>query len=287
MEARVHAAIEFGRYLDPLGNERWVTIPVGVAPAVVERQISFRMMHNCGNPIELKKGTKAKASSPSPIQEIKFCPNCGVEVTEVVRGYEYQKDQFITFTEEELAATKPNTGKTIRIEKFVPRNSVTPLMASDHHLLIPDQLLPDEYGVFYQALAETKLAAFGTQALWRKEHRCVIYAEQGFASGGVLMMTSLHPSEDFNDPDFASPVPKAQEKKVMKEVITGLVGDLSRDDLVSMQRVKLNALVAAKLAGQDLPTWDSESVTEHRDLMSSLRDAIAAKTPKPKRKAAK
>lgn len=270
MKSSVNAMISFGL----------VNIPVGVAGTTTEtKNISFKNMHECGS--ALKVETTGKAGTAGTIKQHLFCEKCGVQVDQVVKGLEYASGQFITFSEGELEAIKPPAGKVITLNKFVPRNDVTTLMVEKSYFLIPNPNVPSGYGLLYQSLAETKMAGVGVQSLWGKEHPCAIYADQSF-EGGVMIMQLLRLHEDMVKPDFSAPIPDAKAKTLAKALITANKGVLTDEDLVSSQRIRLNELVAAKLAGVDLPAAAEETEKAvSGDLMEALRQSIAAKPKAP------
>lgn len=267
-------------------NLGWGSVPVGVASATSEKnQISFTTLHECGTAVEpapIKKGSAKNTSQPPPengvkvaaIQKTTFCPSCGEVVEDTVKGYATSPGKFVIVTDEELDAIKPPDTKEIAIAKFVPRNEVTSIMVEKNYFLLPNPHAASAYGVLYQALAEAKVAAIGSQWLWqRKQHPCAVYADQSY-SGGVLMMQVLREANTFVTPDFEAPIPPKADKKLLKDMILGQVSSLAEEDLVSPQQTRLSALVEAKLTGKDVPVITTPKAVP--DLMESLRASIAA-----------
>lgn len=251
-------------------------IPVGVAGATTEtNEIQFKNMHACGTPTTIKKPVGQKVENPPPkiasrvaaIQTKAFCPACKVEVDEIVKGFEYAKALFLTFTEKELATIKPDELKVIQLNKFVPKPTVTPLMVNKSYFLVPNPNVPASYGQLYAVLAEGKLIGIGTMNLWGKEQPCAVYADQSFEGHSVLMMQLLHLQEDRITPDYTAPIPDAAGKKVMKELVTALVGTIEPEDLQSAQRARLNKLVAQKLLDLEKP----EPVEELTEVLKPSR----------------
>lgn len=237
-------------------------IPVGVAGATTEsNEIKFNNLHDCGTPVGLKKapGGIAQTAPPkttvrvSAIQQKTFCPTCNVDVETIVKGFEYAKGQFVTFTEEDFETIKPDELKVIQLSKFVPRTTVTPLMVAKSYFLTPNTNVPESYGQLYAVLAEQKLTGIGTMNLWGKEAPCAVYADQSFEGHSVLMMQLLHLQEDRVTPNFTAPIPDTAAKKAMKELVTELTGTIDDSDLVSAQRVRVNKLVAEKLHALQQP----------------------------------
>lgn len=280
MKPQLNAEIRFGAVAKP------IRVPVGIATSVTEtKEISFRKVHDCGTPVtapakvgEEVKAPKTNGKSATAVKQQEFCPSCNVLVETTTNGFEYAKGEFVTFTDEEVAQAKGGRDSLLTIEKFVPRNTISPLVMDTHHYLIPNATVQNGYATLYQALAKTKAAGFGTHSLWGKQKPFVIYAETGFTKG-VLMLMSLHLWEDMVPPDFASPIPVKEEAALAQTIITKGMGTLLPSDLKSAQRARVEAMVNAKTKGIALPplkTDDGVEPEEGGDLLEALQKTLAA-----------
>src|SRR5579863_9872242 len=91
-----------------------VTIPIRLSPAARSERISFNQLHSvCHTRIKM------------PL----FCPTCNrmVERNEIEKGYEYEKDQYLLFTEAELEEAEPESARTMEILEFVKVSEIDPL----------------------------------------------------------------------------------------------------------------------------------------------------------------
>lgn len=262
MKAQINSLLVFGH------DDARITVPVGIASAVSEaNEISFKVLHEkCRTPVsmktvanEAKKNGTAKGASqvtppvktPAPMA-LAWCETCEVEATETVRGFEFTKEQYVVFTDTEIDQAKGQRDPVIRLTKFVKRDEILPTWINKHYFLIPNAHVNEAYGVLYQALAETKTMGIGKQSLWGKESPCAIYANQDYEHG-VLMMVLLHCREDLVEPDFSSPIPKKESKKLTKDLIAASIASLTSVDLSSTSRQRMNSLVEAKINGIELP----------------------------------
>lgn len=275
MKSLVGATVRFGL----------ITIPVGIGSTVAKsNEPGFVKLHTCKTPVEVKKPA-AKSSKPTgagpggtvvKIQQKDYCPACGVEADEVVRGYEYAKGQYAVFTDDELEAIKPPDTKEIVISKFVPRNQLLAPMASEHYFLIPGDVGKHAYSILYRAMSRSKLVALGSEWLFqRKEHPCAVVA-----INGLLMLQVLHVADDLVEPDFAAEVlgsdKHTREEIEFAEALIGtMTGELNLDDLVSGQRKRKEALIAARIEEVALPVFTNEELPVPDDLMEALRASIA------------
>lgn len=101
-----------------------VNIPVGMYPATKENQVSFHLLHkkDCGR-----------------IKNQRVCTECGevLDYDELVKGFEYEKGEYVTLTEEDLKKVKPEATETITICGFVELNDIDPVYFDNPYYLIP------------------------------------------------------------------------------------------------------------------------------------------------------
>src|SRR5213593_4447453 len=103
-----------------------VSIPVRMYTAASAGGVSFNLLHaKCGN----------------RIRQQQMCPVCNevLDRSALVRGYEFAKDQYVRFTEEELEAFEEENSKMIEIEEFVPLKHVDPIYFEKTYYLGPDK----------------------------------------------------------------------------------------------------------------------------------------------------
>ena len=82
--------------------------------------------------------------------------------TEVVKGYEYDRGQFVTFTPDELKALEPESTGTIDLSTFVPRADVDPLYFNTPYYVYPDgRIAVEAFQVLNVAMTEAGLAGIG------------------------------------------------------------------------------------------------------------------------------
>lgn len=249
MRSSVNAMLSFGI----------VNVPVGVAPAVSDKEAKFVNLHE---------------EDEGRMGEQKFCKSCGEIGVETVKGFEYAKGQYVKFTAEEVERVKPARSADITIRKFVKAAELKPMMVANHHFLIPNETVNVAYGILYQALLELKAVGIGTQTLWGKEHPCAVAANQDFPGHGVLLMHTLNVFEDLVEPDFTAPIPSREEKKVAKELIASYTDEFDPvEDLVSRSRDLMQELISAKVEGRELP--EQEGV-EAKDITLDLLNKMKA-----------
>src|SRR3974390_2197375 len=161
-----------------------VAIPVKLYTATVSANaISFNLLHkDCGSRLKqqyvcLKHGTV-------------------VERDEIGKGYEFARDQYVTFTPEEIKALEEAGTHSVDISEFVPVESVDPVYFDKTYYLAPDRGAPKPYGLLTEALKQAKLAAIGHWASRGKGYIVLLRPV-----GDVLTLQQLHFASDVRTPD--------------------------------------------------------------------------------------
>lgn len=271
-------------------------IPIGIGSTVSDvKEPSFTKIHDkCHTPVEVRvaqAGKQEPAKSTTGNTTTVWCPFCNTEAGTVVKGYEVSKGKFVAFSEEELDAVNAESDTTITLKKFVKATQIHPVMINKIYWLIPSDtpILAKGYSVLYQALAETKTVGIGSQTLWGKEHPCAIIPNQDYTvvptpPGGTLQMLTLHVAEDLIPPDFSAGIPGRAEKKLAKDIIASMMGELvPSEDLVSGTRERMLELIAAKIEGREAAIEKKPQPEPVDDVMAALQASYKAvqkrKTP--------
>src|SRR5437763_1862941 len=120
------------------------------------------------------------ADQPQPATRVTIRPHdprTGEEIdkAEVVKGYEYGRGQFVTFTPEELKALDVESSKVIELEKFVPRGDLDPVYLDTPYYLYPEGPVAEEtLGVIGAAMAEAGVVGLGPLTLSRRERMVAV-----------------------------------------------------------------------------------------------------------------
>src|SRR5262245_50681350 len=156
-----------------------VSIPIRLySTGQSSESISFRMLHK-------KDGV--------PLKQQYICPKEGkvVERDDVVKGYEYSKDNFVIFTPEELKAVEEEATRAIAIVEFVPLASVDPVYYDRPYYLGPDKGAERAYKLLSQAMMQTGVAGLAQYAARGKQYLVMLRAMEG-----GLVMQQLRYSEE-------------------------------------------------------------------------------------------
>ena len=139
-----------------------VSIPVRLYPATQSSAaISFNLLHK-------KDGSRLKQQY--------VCAKEGVVVEreDIVKGYEFAKDQYVMFTPAEIKALEETGTRSIDVQEFVPLDSVDPVYFNTTYYLAPDKGGAKPYTLFATALRESKRCAVGRWATRGREHVVIL-----------------------------------------------------------------------------------------------------------------
>jgi DNA end-binding protein Ku len=240
-----------------------VSIPVKLYTAASSASVSFNLLHaKCGNRIKYQQ----------------YCPVCEetVERGGLVKGYEFAKDQYVRFTDEELKGLEGEASRVIEIAEFVPLERVDPIFFEKTYYLGPDKGGEKAYRLLAEAMGKTDRVALATFVMRGKESLVLIRPAQG----GLMLHTMYFADEvrDFGEVDKGAGA-KVREGEL--ELALRLVDELSRPEFKPEQyrdehRQRVMAAVEAKVEGKEVTSVAPEAERAHViDLMEALKESLA------------
>jgi len=250
-----------------------VSIPVKLYSATeASRAISFNMLHKaCG----------------SRLKQQYICAKEDVVVPreEMVKGYEFAKDQYVMFTPEELKALEETGTHTAEITEFVPLKSVDPVYFDKAYYLGPDKGGAKPYALLARALRESGRCAVGRWAARGKQYIVMIRPVEDLVEG-LVMQQLLYAGEvrALRDIDIPKTDVKPAELKLAQQLIEQQASDkFDPSQYADEVRSRIEAAVQKKVEGQEITaTEEPEKGGQVIDLMEALRASLEKK---PARKA--
>jgi DNA end-binding protein Ku len=228
------------------------------------------------------------------IKMITTDPDTGpVERSELVKGYEVSKGEYVLLTDEEIKSVKLESTKTIDIERFVPEEDIDRIYWDNPYYLAPDGKMAQEaFGVIRTAMERSGQIALGRIVMATRE-RILALEPRG---KGILAYTIRSdaevrkPDEIFNSISDAAADPAMIS--IAEKIIEQQEGPFDPSKFVDRYEVALKALIEEKKKGHKPARIAEPEDTNVIDLMSALRASLAAKgksAPKtePKTKATK
>lgn len=243
-----------------------VAIPVKLySAAVSSERISFNLLR-------AKDGSRVKQ------QYIAVNDGKPVERSEMTKGYEFAKDQYVMFSAEELKALEEQTSRSIDITEFVPIESIDPLYFAGTYFLAPDKGGAKPYSLLATALVDAKQCAVGRWTSRGKEHIVVVRP----MDGGLAMHQLYFKAEVRTIQELGielAPV-AAPELKLANQLIEQLAArSFDPGEFVDEHRARVEAAIQRKVEGKEVTMAaapESTGRTNVVDLMEALKASIAS-----------
>ena len=240
-----------------------VSIPVKLYSAAVSQNVAFNMLHaKCG----------------SRIKQQTFCPVCQVTIerNELVRGYEFAKDQYVRVNDDELKSLEGEDSKIIDIAEFVPLDQVDPIYFEKTYYLGPDKGGDKAYRLLAETMAKADRVAVARFIMRGKESLVLIRpAQEG------LMLHTMYFADEVRD--FGE-IEKGKTAKIAEregELARKLIDELSTDEFKPEQykdeyRERVLEMVNKKVEGKEITVTASEAPrSQVIDLMDALKESLA------------
>jgi DNA end-binding protein Ku len=245
-----------------------VAIPVKLYSATQSgNAISFNLLHRgCG----------------SRLKQQYVCQKDGsiVERDDMVKGYEFAKDQYVTFSPEEIKALEEAGTHAVDISEFVPVESIDPVYFDKTYYLAPDKGAGRPYGLLTEALKQSGRCAVGRWAARGKAYLVLLRP-----IGDVLSMQQLHFAGDVrgaDEIDVPKPDVKPAELKLAQQLIEQ--GTAEKFDPTAYKdelRSRIEGAIQKKVEGAEISVSEITPEGEGKviDLMEALRASLEKTEP--------
>ena len=200
-----------------------------------------------------------------------------VEKEEVVKGYEYERGQFVTFTAEELKALDVESSKVIDLEKFVQRGDLDPVYFDSPYYLYPDgPIAVETLRVIGAAMAEAGVVGLGRLTLSRRERMVMIEPR-----GTGMALFTLRAANEVRASQFGSAEGDldAEMVAIAGAIITQRTGTFDPSTYRDRYQEALRELIEAKMTGLPIKPRVVAEAPPVIDLMSALKRSLAQETP--------
>ena len=208
-----------------------------------------------------------------------------VSRSDMVKGYEFEKGQFVLFTDEELKALAEESRQTIDIVSFIPERSVDPLYYDKPYFLVPDKRGAKPYSLLLQAMKAAGRCALAKWAWRSKEYVVQVRPTEG----GLVLQQLLYADEVRSIADLdvdLVPVSEA-ELTLAKQIIEQISADsYDPTEFVDEEKQRILAAVERKVAGKQIVTHEHHGTAVGGGQVLDLMEALRASLGSSPRKAA-
>ena len=255
-----------------------VTIPIRIYNAVdTDETIRFNQLHKEDN---------------GPVGYDKRCKKCSKILTndEIVKGYQFEPEQYVIVSAEDLAKVKLKSTKIIEIQGFIDASEVEPSLYESPYFAGPDgPVAAKTYSLLSQALSASGKVGIGKVVLRDREEIVMIAPlENGLLLHKLRRPTELHKIE--NVPQIEKREVSKDELKLSISLVESMASTLDQLDLKDRFSDALREMIEAKVAGREIITV-AEEQKPVVDIMAALKESIektkAQKKPMEKAKGAK
>src|ERR687898_1265229 len=218
-----------------------LNVPVKLYSAVSKQTVRFR---------ELRE------SDGSRVRHKRVAEADGKEVSydDIVKGYEFAPDQYVTLSRDELSELDPKKTRAIEIKDFVDLDDIDPIYFENPYYLGPDKGAEKAYALLAQPMREERKAAIARFVLRNKEHLAAIRPMDG-----TLTLTTMRFADEVVPPDQLDGVESTDGRKLekrelemAKELIDSLTMDFKADQYRDEYREELLSLIERKAQGKEI-----------------------------------
>jgi DNA end-binding protein Ku len=238
-----------------------VNIPVGLYSATTRSDLSFRLLH---------------AKDQAPIAYRRVCTEENVEVPwpEIVKGYEYEKGQFVIMTEADFDKADVDATQTIDIRDFVRAEAIPATYFEQPYYLEPQKTGIKAYALLREALKRSGRLGVATVVLRQREHLAAVQP-----AGEALTLTTMRFAHEIVPPSGLSLPGDAgldrREIDLALQLVDTLAGEFDAEKYRDQYREALLGVIEQKLQGRTPATPATRKPpTKVVDLMQALEASL-------------
>jgi DNA end-binding protein Ku len=240
-----------------------VTVPVGLYTATERRnELTFRMLHK---------------KDESPVEYKRFCVEEEIEVpwSEIVKGYEYAKGQYVVITDEDFARARVPGTQTFEIRDFVPGESIDDFYFDHPYYLAPSgRAAAKPYALLRDALAASGRVGVGTIVLRQREHLAALEP-----AGQALVLTTMRWAYEIRSPDRIDLPARdvARDKREMElalRLIDTLAAEFDPGRYRDTYRDVMLKIIEAKVKGEEVELPAAGRPRKVGNLMKALEASL-------------
>ena len=239
-----------------------VSFPVRLFSAARGETISFNLLHK---------------DDHSRIKQVTYCQaeDKPVPRSDLVKGYEYEKDHYVVVEDEEIKKVAPKTAKVMEILEFVKADQVDPIYLESSYYMAPDEGGEKPYALLFEALRRSNYYGVAKIAMHNREH--IIILRPG--AKGILSHTMYYADEIRQVDEFRTDTSLVKDKELdlAKMLISSLEADFEPQKYKDTYRENLQKMIEAKIEGRKVVETPETKVAPVIDIMEALKRSLAEK----------
>jgi DNA end-binding protein Ku len=245
-----------------------ISMPVRLFSGARPQRVSFHMLHR-------DDLTRVKQQLVCPAEERP------VERSEIVKGYEFRKGEYIVIEPEEIKKIEPKTAKAMEILEFVKQEEIDPVYFESSYYLAPEEAARKPYALLVKAMKETGYVGVAKLAMHNREYTAFLRPYEK----GLMLHTMYYKDEVREAPDFGTDhaTLKEGEVKVAHQLIEALAAKWNPEKYYDTFGENLKKLIKAHMDGKEVVAVEkSRPAAAPTDLMAALKQSLAQMEGKKK-----
>ena len=244
-------------------------MPVRLFSGARSQGISFNMLHR---------------TDKSRLKQQYVCQAEGtvVDRNDIVKGYEFRKDEYIVIEPDEIKKIEPQTAKTMEILEFVKSSEVDPVYFESSYYMMPEEAGRRPYALLTKALEESEYVAIAKITMHNREYTVFLRPTEG----GMMLHTMYYAEEVKRVEGFGAPEGvelKDAEVKVAHQLIEALADKWDPEKYKDNFQENLKKLIETKLEGGEVAAVEKpKKLAPVVDLMAALKQSLAQMEGKKK-----
>src|SRR5437868_4579096 len=245
-----------------------ISMPVRLFSGARGERISFHMLHRDDN---------------TRVRQQLVCPadDKVLDRSEIVKGYEYRKGEYVIVEPEEIKKIEPRTAKAMEILEFVKAEDIDPIYFETSYYLMPEEAGRRPYALLQKALEDSGYYGIAKLTMHNREYTVILRPHEG----GIMLHTMYYQDEireveNFGKIDVEL---KPAETKVAHQLIEALAADWEPEKYSDTFQENLKQLIKAHLEGKEVaPVEKPKKIAPVVDLMAALKESLAQTEGKKK-----
>jgi DNA end-binding protein Ku len=239
-----------------------VSIPVKMVTAARPETVSFNQLHKTDH--SRVKQVLFSAATDKPVPR-----------SELVKGYEYEKDHYVVIDDEDIKKITPKTAKVMEILEFVPDAELDAVYLDSSYYLQPDEAGEKAYTLLYKAMKDSGHFGIAKITMHNREH--VVVLRPG--KHGILLHTMFYQDEVRATDEFRTHTDIVQDKELTmaKSLVMALAGHFEPEKYKDTYRDTLRNMIDAKIKGKEVVAPPaSQELAPVIDIMEALKNSLSS-----------
>jgi DNA end-binding protein Ku len=209
------------------------------------------------------------------IKQQLYCPTCErvVERSEIVKGFEAEKNSYVVVTDEDLKNVAPESSEAMEILEFVELKEIDPLYFDASYYATPEEPGRRAYQLLLETMQKTGYAAMAKIAMHQREYTVVIHPRED----GLTLHTIYYANEVRAIPEYGqtkSTEVKPQEIQLAEQLVKSLAAPFDPEKYEDAFQKRLSDMIEAKREGKSVKETKGKRLAPVIDLMAALQRSL-------------